>query len=161
MNVADRIKDGAGTSAAGTAKIMQIGDESTSTPTSDCVGVYCVRSSLMKTHWAVASARFTTTFINNPFGHKCDIRRLRYDGSYGIIGLVINVPVDVDTMVQQLPRELDDDLAFNINIKKNMIHKSTYLSGVVKKSVLKIWLQFLLSQPLYKHYKITVNWDTF
>ncbi|XP_037913697.1 uncharacterized protein LOC119653201 [Hermetia illucens] len=69
------------------------------------------------------------------------IRRLRYDGSYGIIGLVINVPVDVDTMVQQLPRELDDDLAFNINIKKNMIHKSTYLSGVVKNK-----LGYILSQ---------------
>ena len=49
------------------------------------------------------------------------IRRLRYDGSYGIIGQVINVPVDVDTMVQQLPRQLDDDQAFNVNIKKNMI----------------------------------------
>lgn len=96
------------------------------------------------------------------------IHRLRYDGSYGIIGQVINVPVDVDTMVQQLPRQvqqlprqLDDDQAFNVNIKKNMIHKSTYLSGVVKKSVLKAWLQFLLGQPLYKHYKITVNWDSF
>ncbi|GFY08725.1 uncharacterized protein TNCV_5006381 [Trichonephila clavipes] len=37
------------------------------------VGIYCVRSSYMKTHWAAASARFTTTFVNNPFGHKCDV----------------------------------------------------------------------------------------
>jgi hypothetical protein len=68
------------------------------------------------------------------------IRRLRYDGNYDIIGQVINVPVDVNTMVKQLPRRLDDDQAFNVNIKKNMIHKSLYLSGVVKKSVVKPWL---------------------
>lgn len=30
------------------------------------------------------------------------IRRLRFDGSYGIIGQVINEPVDVSAMVQQL-----------------------------------------------------------
>ncbi|GFT19400.1 helitron_like_N domain-containing protein [Trichonephila clavipes] len=64
------------------------------------------------------------------------IRRLRYDGSYGIIGQVINVLVDVGTMLQHLPRPLDDDQAFNVNIKKDMTHKSTYLSGVVKKSMM-------------------------
>ncbi|GFQ65587.1 helitron_like_N domain-containing protein [Trichonephila clavata] len=89
------------------------------------------------------------------------IRRLRYDGSYGIIEQVINVPVNVDTMVQKLPRELGDDQACNFNIKKKMIHKPTYLSGVIKKSVVKAWLQFLLGQPLYKHYKIIVHWNSF
>lgn len=247
MKASERINDGASTSAAGAPEPMQVDDVIASISTPDCIDIDCVRSPIMKTHWAAASARFTTTFVNNPFGHKCDvcdrlwflrslkppkekhlpllsntfpeeavadfklcgtcrksldsdkvptlsrsngfvyppkqhglpaldpisarlvsprlpfmqIRRLRYDGSYGIIGQVINVPVDVDTMVQQLPRQLDDDQAFNVNIKKNMIHKSTYLSGVVKKSVVKAWLLFLLGQPLYKHYKITVNWDSF
>ncbi|GFX98776.1 hypothetical protein TNCV_1503521 [Trichonephila clavipes] len=40
-------------------------------------------------------------------------------------------------MVQQLPRQLDDDQAFNVSIR-NMIHESTYLSG-----------------------EITVHWDSF
>ncbi|GFX01768.1 hypothetical protein TNCV_2921541 [Trichonephila clavipes] len=47
----------------------------------------------------------------------------------------INVPMDVDTMVQQLPRQLDDDQALNVNIK-NMIHKSTYQSSVVKTPII-------------------------
>ncbi|GFW66554.1 helitron_like_N domain-containing protein [Trichonephila clavipes] len=42
-----------------------------------------------------------------------------------------------------------------------MIQKSTYLRGVFKKSVVKACLQFLLGQPLYKHCKITVHWDSF
>lgn len=52
-------------------------------------------------------------------------------GNYGIIGQVINVPVDVDKMVKELPRQLDDDRAFNVSIKKHLIHKSSYLSGFV------------------------------
>ncbi|GFV00018.1 uncharacterized protein TNCV_4056911 [Trichonephila clavipes] len=70
------------------------------------------------------------------------IRRLRYEGNYGIVGQVINVPVDVNNMVQQLPRRIDDDFAFNVNIKKKLIHKSNYLSGFVRKSVIKAWLRY-------------------
>jgi hypothetical protein len=33
------------------------------------------------------------------------------------------------------------------------------LSGYVKKSVLKAWLSFLVKQPLYKFYNITVDWS--
>ncbi|GFW89845.1 hypothetical protein TNCV_2425021 [Trichonephila clavipes] len=44
----------------------------------------------------------------------------------------INVPVDVETMVQQLPRQLDNDQAFSVNTKNNKIHESTYLRGLVK-----------------------------
>ncbi|GFU35938.1 uncharacterized protein TNCV_4030361 [Trichonephila clavipes] len=46
------------------------------------------------------------------------IPRLRYEGNYGIVGQIINVLVDVNNMVQQLPRRIDDDFAFNVNIKK-------------------------------------------
>ena len=67
-------------------------------------------------------------------------------GSKGIAGQVINIPVDVNSMVSELPRQLDDDLAFNVHIKRHLIHKST---GYVKKSVVKRWLRFLVTKPLY------------
>jgi hypothetical protein len=47
---------------------------------------------------------------------------------------VITVSVDVNNMVT-LPRELDDDFSFNVHIKRNLIHKSTYLEGIVKKKI--------------------------
>nr|XP_029713647.1 uncharacterized protein LOC115257831 [Aedes albopictus] len=88
------------------------------------------------------------------------IRRLRFAaGNYGIIGQVINVPVDVDKMVKELPRQLDDDRAFNVSIKKHLIHKSSYLSGWVKKETVKAWLQYLITTPLYRRYGITYNED--
>lgn len=78
-------------------------------------------------------------------------------GSYAIMGQVINVPVEVDTMVKSLPRQLDDDQAFNVSIKKHLIHKSSYLSGFVKKSAVKSWLQFLVTTPLYRRYAIVFH----
>jgi hypothetical protein len=69
------------------------------------------------------------------------IRRLRREGSYGIAGQVIDVPVDVDTMVRSFQRSLGDDCAFNVSLKRNIIQKSSYLSGSVKKSTVKAWLQ--------------------
>ncbi|GFU18529.1 uncharacterized protein TNCV_4175361 [Trichonephila clavipes] len=89
------------------------------------------------------------------------IRRLRYEGNYGIVGQVINVPVDVNNMVQQLPRWIDDGFAFNVNIKNKLIHKSNYLSGFVRKSVNKAWLRYLVNQPLYKYYNIKIDWSVF
>lgn len=86
------------------------------------------------------------------------IRRLRFAaGSYGIIGQVINVPVDVDKMVNELPRQLEDDRAFNVAIKKHLIHKSNYLSGFVKKNNIKAWLKYLVTTPLYRRYNITFS----
>lgn len=71
------------------------------------------------------------------------------------MGQVINVPVDVDTMVKALPRQLDEDQTFNVILKKHLIHKSSYLSGFVKKSTVKFWLQFLVTTPLYRRNGIT------
>jgi hypothetical protein len=56
---------------------------------------------------------------------------------------------------------LGDDCAFNVSLKRNIIQKSSYLSGSVKKSTVKAWLQYLMKQPLYKHYNITVDWFVF
>ncbi|GBP96341.1 hypothetical protein EVAR_95634_1 [Eumeta japonica] len=86
------------------------------------------------------------------------IRRLRYvKGQYGITGQVINVPVDVDNMIQTLPRNMDDDYCINVHIKKRLMHKSSYLHGLVKKGIVKDWLSYLVATPLYKHYGIKIS----
>ncbi|GFQ71248.1 uncharacterized protein TNCT_567601 [Trichonephila clavata] len=72
INAAERINDGTSTSTAGAVEILQVDDEITSIMTPDSVGIDCVQSSFMKINWAAASVRFTTTFVNNPFGHKWD-----------------------------------------------------------------------------------------
>jgi hypothetical protein len=62
------------------------------------------------------------------------IRRLRHQmGGYGIVRQVINVPVDVNNMVTTLPRQLGNDYSFNVHLKRNLIRKSMYLEGCIKK----------------------------
>jgi hypothetical protein len=75
------------------------------------------------------------------------------------VGQLTNVPCDVDEVVQQVPRHLEDEQAINVNLKKSIIHKSTYLNGSVKKSALKAWLRFLVEQQFYKFYTITADWS--
>lgn len=63
------------------------------------------------------------------------IRRLRHvHGQFGIYGQVINVPIEVDTMVNRLPRNVDDDHCITVHIKRKKIHKSSYVYGIVKKN---------------------------
>ena len=88
------------------------------------------------------------------------LRRLQHDtGAKAIVGQIVNIPVDVDKMIRTLPRNLDDDCAINVHIKKKIIHKSSYLQGYVKKSVLRSWLDYMVKQPLYKRYNITFDRD--
>jgi hypothetical protein len=72
------------------------------------------------------------------------IRKLRHQmGGYGIVGQVINVPIDVNNMVTILPRQLDDDYSSNIHFKRNLIQKSRYLQGCIIKATVKRWLEHI------------------
>lgn len=85
------------------------------------------------------------------------IRRLRQDLSYGITGQVINVPVDVPDMVYCLPRRLNEDDVINVNLMRNLLHKSTYLSGCTSKQIVGEWLDVLQQSTLFKELGITID----
>lgn len=90
------------------------------------------------------------------------IRRLRHVyGQYGIYGQIINVPVEVNTMVNMLPRNIEDDHCFYVHIKKKLIHKTSYVHGLINKRNVKEWLQYLVQTPLYVHHNISINNEFF
>lgn len=62
------------------------------------------------------------------------MRRLRYDFSYGFIGQVINAPVEVQEMVKFLPYQLNKNDFINVNIKLNIAYKSVKISATMFKS---------------------------
>jgi hypothetical protein len=68
-------------------------------------------------------------------------------GGYVNVGQVISVPVYVNNMATTLPRQLDDDYSFNIYLKRNLIHKSKYLQGCIKKATVKRWLEHFMHPP--------------
>ena len=86
------------------------------------------------------------------------IRRLRHqNGQYGIYGQIINVPVEVNTMVKLLPRNIDEDHCFYVHLKKKLIHKTSYVHGLINKRRIKEWLTYLVSTPLYIYYDIKID----
>jgi hypothetical protein len=63
-----------------------------------------------------------TERLTSPRLSVMQIRWLRHEtGTYKIIGQIINAPVEVDNMVKQLPRQLDDDYASDVSIKKHIV----------------------------------------
>ncbi|KAG5864679.1 hypothetical protein JTB14_001610 [Gonioctena quinquepunctata] len=86
------------------------------------------------------------------------IRRLRHvHGQYEIYGQVINVQIEVNTMVQLLPRQVDDDHAITVHIERKKIHKSSYVYGIIRKRKIKVWLRYLNDTPLYTSYCVPVD----
>jgi hypothetical protein len=69
------------------------------------------------------------------------------------MGQVINVPVDVNNMITLLPRELDD-FSFNVHIRRNLIHESTCLEGIVKKKRYDKTLAGLFDQHSVVHFQL-------
>ncbi|GFT19539.1 hypothetical protein TNCV_2534241 [Trichonephila clavipes] len=48
---------------------------------------------------------------------------------FGILGQIINVPVSINTMVNRLPRNVDDDYFVKVHIKWRKINRTSYLMG--------------------------------
>lgn len=78
-------------------------------------------------------------------------------GQYGIYGQIINIPIEVNTMVKTLQRNIEDDHCFYVHLKKKLIHKSSYVYGLVNKANVKEWLSYLITTPLYMHYNIKID----
>lgn len=86
------------------------------------------------------------------------IHRLRHCcEQYAACGQIINVPIEIDTMVKNLPRDVEDNFCINVNLKKKVYHKSSFLTGFVQKAHIKKWLEFLIKTPLYRMYGITID----
>lgn len=99
---------------------------------------------------------FITERLISPRIPFMQIRRLRHvQGQFGIYGQIINVAVD--TMVRLLPRNVNVENCIYVHIKKKLIHKSSFVHGLINIGSIKKWLDYLIRTPLYQHYKITVN----
>ncbi|KAH7959858.1 hypothetical protein HPB49_014416 [Dermacentor silvarum] len=88
------------------------------------------------------------------------IRRLTHgNGQYGIKGQVVNVPIEVPTLVQCLPRNVSDDAAIDVHIKRILVSKASYKRGLVKRSNIHAWLKHLEQTPLYRYVNVQIDWS--
>ncbi|XP_077548785.1 uncharacterized protein LOC144162186 [Haemaphysalis longicornis] len=88
------------------------------------------------------------------------IRRLTHgSGQYGIKGQVVNVPINVPNTVQCLPRNVPDDVAIDVHLKRRLVCKPSYRKGLVKKRNVHEWLKHLEHSHLYKYLQIKIDWN--
>lgn len=84
---------------------------------------------------------FVTARLLSPRIPFMQIKRLRHvHGQFGIYGQIINVPVSVDTMIRAIPRNINDEHCIYVHIQKNIIHKSSFVHGLINISSIKMWL---------------------
>ncbi|GFV53368.1 ATP-dependent DNA helicase [Trichonephila clavipes] len=73
---------------------------------------------------------------------------------------IINVPISINTMVNRLPQNVEDDYCVNVHIKRRKILGTSYRMGLVTKRTIKAWLQCLVATPLYRKHDVPID-DSF
>lgn len=88
------------------------------------------------------------------------IRRLtRGNGQFGIKGQVVNVPIDVPSVVECLPRTVPEDVAIDVHVKRRLVSPATYKRGLVKRGNVLAWLRHLQHTPLYRAVGVRIDWS--
>ncbi|XP_077528147.1 uncharacterized protein LOC144139759 [Haemaphysalis longicornis] len=88
------------------------------------------------------------------------IRRLtRGNGQFGIKGQVVNVPIDVPSVVECLPRTVPEDVAIDVHVKRRLVSPATYKRGLVKRGNVLAWLKHLQHTPLYRAVGVRIDWS--
>lgn len=76
-------------------------------------------------------------------------------------GSVINVPVDVDTMVQSLPREIDQSYTVELELKRKLEFKHYYKKQIIRPAIVFEAAKYLEKQELFKKYNINLSLEWF
>ncbi|XP_070499840.1 uncharacterized protein [Chironomus tepperi] len=87
------------------------------------------------------------------------IEQANYAGQLKIKSGIVNVPIDVSTAVNAIPRSVDDTYVIEVSLMRKMTYKNPYLRERVRPADVWAAAEFLCQTPLYKQYGITLNQD--
>ncbi|KAK3087854.1 hypothetical protein FSP39_011503 [Pinctada imbricata] len=90
------------------------------------------------------------------------MRELPRGGQYCVKGNVVNVPVDIQPVVNALPRQMDDTCTIPVKLKKKMSYKKCDFKENIRPAVVLSALHWLMSgSELYKTsgVKIDESWE--
>lgn len=81
------------------------------------------------------------------------------DGQYRSKGGIVNVPVDVDTTVNLLPRSLNDSHMIHVRLARKMEYIGNYMSGIVRPKLLYDAAKKFVSKPLLVEEGVVLSED--
>ncbi|XP_059142987.1 uncharacterized protein LOC131930491 [Physella acuta] len=103
----------------------------------------------------VLEERMVSPYIN--FMQLRPLKAYAINPQIGMKGSVVNIPIEIDDMVQVLPRAFDNLATVQIKLKRHMLHKSHYLFETVRPAVICDALDQLVKTPLYRANSISID----
>ncbi len=81
-------------------------------------------------------------------------------GQFRLQGPCINVPTNLQTVCDFLPRLPDEARVILLKFKRKLTYKGHYMYDTVRPAVVLAWLQWLKeNNPLYKDIDVRSNWN--
>lgn len=87
------------------------------------------------------------------------IKQLGYERQCGLKGQIVNVPINVNTNVNLLPRSIDDTYTIQLHIKRKMSYKTDYMCEVFRPNAVFRACAYLENTPAYRYYNIKFTKD--
>jgi hypothetical protein len=85
------------------------------------------------------------------------IRPLGVDLQKGLKGAVVNVPIDIDTNVSVIPRNINEHHTIAVSLMRKMEYKNPYIYEVVRPNKILAAAKYLCKTPLYKEHQIGIS----
>ena len=85
------------------------------------------------------------------------IEQANYAGQLKIKSGIVNVPIDVSTAVNAIPRSVDDTYVIEVSLMRKMSFKTPYIRERVRPTDVWAAAEYLCETPLYKHLGIKLN----
>ena len=79
----------------------------------------------------------------------------------GMKGIVINIPIEINDIITEPPRKINEVSTCQIQLKRHILHKSYYMYETIRPNVILDALRDLSKSPLYIKHNITINPNTF
>lgn len=91
------------------------------------------------------------------------IKQLGFERQNGLKGQIVNVPIDVKTNVEVIPRDLSDTYTIQLHLKRKMEYKHDYICEMFRPGLVLKWAKFLAGTELYREMNIGLaeNWKKY
>ena len=87
------------------------------------------------------------------------IEQANYAGQLKIKSGIVNVPIDVSTAVNAIPRSVNDTHVIEVSLMRKMAYKNPYIRERVRPADVWAAAEYLCQTPLYTEHGITLNQD--
>jgi len=85
------------------------------------------------------------------------LRKLGWDGQYGLKGNIVNVPIDINETEKVLPRKIKNASVIHLALMRKMEYKHPYLYETIRPEKVYKACKHLITTPVYQNEGIELS----